>query len=99
MDPTDARGRLMMEWIAENNLMVLNQRDKPTCHKGEYTSTLDLTLTTEQRGRKFSGTEVSDLESLSDHSYIIFSLLETEKLVSRSLNTKDSRSENWTGIA
>lgn len=87
-DQTDARGRLMMEWIAENNLSVLNQGDRPTFRRGEYTSTLDLTLATEQICTKITEWEVSDLESLSDHSYIIFKIDEAEKPVPIRLGTE-----------
>lgn len=89
-DQTDARGRLMMEWIAENNLMVINQGNNPTFRRGEYSSTLDLTLATDHIGRKITEWEVSEIESLSDHNYIIFSLSEAEKPVPRPLS-----SEGW----
>lgn len=75
MNHTDKRGEAVADWIAENDLVIVNTGVKPTFHRREYSSILDLTLCTADIRNYISGWEVSDRESLSDHSYIMFDIL------------------------
>lgn len=76
LQATDRRGQVITEWIAENDLVVINKGNKPTFQRREYSSVLDLTLATADVMNRVTNWEVSDLESLSDHNYIIFEVAE-----------------------
>ncbi|XP_033214078.1 uncharacterized protein LOC117171134 [Belonocnema kinseyi] len=69
---TDIRGQTVAEWVAENELVVLNVGDKPTYLARGYSSVLDITFATEDVSQKIKQWGVKDNESLSDHRYIIF---------------------------
>ncbi|XP_074036343.1 uncharacterized protein [Leptinotarsa decemlineata] len=72
MNFSDARGHKMTEWIAANNLIVVNHGEKPTFVHQSYGSILDLTISTENIRPLITQWNVLDDESLSDHRYIIF---------------------------
>lgn len=76
MDLIDARGRTVTEWIATNDLVVSNQGNKATFFHQNYGSILDLTLATSNIARHISNWDVLEIESLSDHKYIMFDVLE-----------------------
>lgn len=76
MDYTDARGSKMTEWIAANNLIVLNEGNTPTFVNRNYGSILDITLSTEKIRPFITGWKVLEEESLSDHKYIMFEVHE-----------------------
>lgn len=73
---SDARGHLMMDWIAENNLIVANEGTQPTFQRPNCESILDLTILSESLGAKVEQWAVSAEESLSDHNYISFDINE-----------------------
>lgn len=74
---TDERGERITEWVAQNDLVVLNRGNKPTFRRGDYTAILDLTIATSHISNKVTKWEVLDTESLSDHAYIYFEVTET----------------------
>lgn len=76
---TDVRGQTVAEWVAENDLVVLNVGDKPTYLARGYSSVLDLTFATEDVSKKIKQWRVNDNESLSDHKYISFKTVEEKK--------------------
>lgn len=87
---TDNRGRMMSEWIANNDLSILNKPNEPTFKRRDYTSTLDLTLCTNAIQRRTIHWGVSEKETLSDHNYIIFEIGEQ-----RAPQTRDKRAIGW----
>lgn len=76
LENTDRRGVIVTEWIAANDLVVMNEGNKPTFQRRDYSSILDLTLATTNMRAKITNWHVSDNESLSDHNYIVFDVEE-----------------------
>lgn len=79
MRATDARGVVVTQWIAQHDLTILNQGEKPTFERQGYGSILDLTLATAAVARKLVHWEVSERESLSDHNYVTFDIAERNR--------------------
>lgn len=66
----------MTEWMAENSLDILNRGRESTFVGARGSSIIDLTLVTTQARRLVRDWRVaSDMESLSDHMYIVIDLL------------------------
>lgn len=82
------RGALMEEWIAENNLVLLNQREKATFECENYSSVLDLSLVTPDLYVHVTSWDVIDEESLSDHKYIVFEVTTTGTFIEGHLSTQ-----------
>nr|CAH7755103.1 unnamed protein product [Callosobruchus chinensis] len=74
--PTDNRGNYLAEWIAELNLVVHNSGDKPTFLRGSCMSFIDVTLSSQSLATKICGWAVSETESMSDHSFIFFEIID-----------------------
>lgn len=72
MKKTDERGIRMEEWIAQNELVLLNDGSKPTFQSGNYTSILDLTFVTQDLRTSVTKWDVLEEDSVSDHHYIMF---------------------------
>lgn len=79
MNQTDRRGQIITEWIASNDLVVINQGSKPTFVHQNYGSILDLTLATVNIARNIKNWNVLEMETLSDHNYIMFDVLEEKQ--------------------
>lgn len=75
MRKKDTRGARMEEWIAQNDMVLLNNHDKPTFQSENYGSILDLTLCTSDLVPFVTQWDVLEEESLSDHNYIFFELV------------------------
>lgn len=71
---TDYRGVEVTEWIAENELTVINTGVKPTFERLHHSSILDLTLATTDIARRICGWKTLDEESLSDHKYLQYEI-------------------------
>lgn len=71
---TDRRGQLVADWAAANELVVINQGNRPTFARGSSKSIIDLTFMTENMARFANSWRVRDEETLSDHKYISFEL-------------------------
>lgn len=72
---TDVRGRLLEEWASEYELRLLNTGNTPTCVRPQGCSVVDLTwCTPDILGRLHGWSVTTDIESLSDHSYIVVGL-------------------------
>lgn len=67
----DARGRILSEWIEENNLSLLNDGEKPTLMRSTGVSFIDLPLISEDVNTERVEWGVMDEETLSDHQYIV----------------------------
>ena len=71
---TNARGRLLRQWLDKRQLIVWNAKGVKTCVWFTGGSTIDLTVSSGAAAAQVSGWEVlSDFESLSDHAYVAFS--------------------------
>lgn len=74
-DSTNARGRLVLEWAAENNMCCMNRGDESTCVRAQGESIVDITWASPGCSRRIENWEVlSRTESLSDHVYVGYSL-------------------------
>lgn len=80
MHTTDSRGQIMTDWMASNDLVILNEGNKPTFTHQNYGSILDLTISTAGVSRSIKNWDVLETESLSDHNYIMFDILEQKQV-------------------
>lgn len=69
---TDRRGQIMMEWLAQNKLEIVNVGDKPTFSKRNQSSHIDITACSEKLVGTIKNWKVTDDENLSDHRNIEF---------------------------
>lgn len=67
---TDKRGEVLVDWIAKNDLVVLNHESFPTFQRGARTSYIDVTLATARVAAQVTNRAVREKESLSDHRHI-----------------------------
>ena len=73
---TNPRGEAVVEWAAELDLRLLNEGSKSTCVRWQGESIVDLTWASPSAARRVKNWRVAEeLESLSDHRYIIIRLL------------------------
>lgn len=69
---TCSRGYLLEEWSAELDLCLLNEGTTPTCVRPQGCSVVDITWCTPDLRREIFGWRVcDDMETLSDHQYIV----------------------------
>lgn len=90
MNKTDIRGSKMEEWVAELDLLLLNDGNEPTFECDNYGSILDLTFATQGLNTRVTEWSVLKDESLSDHNYILFSIAETS-----SQRETDAQNGGW----
>lgn len=69
----DRRGDMLAEWIAERDLIVLNDGVSPTFQVENYSSILDLSLTSQDCGTRRRWEVLPD-ETLSDHCFVFFEI-------------------------
>ncbi|KAH0811666.1 hypothetical protein GEV33_011125 [Tenebrio molitor] len=73
--PTDdRRGEILVEWLAGQDLHVLNTGGAPTFVRGASNSYIDVTFCSENLTSKIKEWTVLDVENLSDHQYICFKI-------------------------
>ena len=71
---TNNRGVILEEWIERLGLTVINTGVKPTFQRGKQQSFLDLTICNDKIKGKIRDWMVLEIESLSDHNYILYTL-------------------------
>lgn len=72
---TNIRGRILEEFIASNQLSIMNEDSCHTTFRNHMgTSNIDLTLISPQLIRSVTGWVISDQESISDHSIIKYTI-------------------------
>lgn len=76
---TNTRGNLLEEWAAECDLRVVNVGCTPTCVRPQGESIVDVTWSSPDTIDKIRNWSVVDTETLSDHNYIVFEIIETNK--------------------
>ncbi|XP_041987956.1 uncharacterized protein LOC121739522 [Aricia agestis] len=70
---TDARGRVVANWLASKGFVLANRGTTSTCVRWQGESIVDLTLSSPTVARRITNWRVlSDKETLSDHRYIRF---------------------------
>ncbi|CAG4927182.1 unnamed protein product [Colias eurytheme] len=75
---SDARGDVLVEWLAAQNLVSLNQGTEHTCVRMLGGSVVDVTFASPSLACRVKGWRVlSEVETLSDHKYIRFEVLPT----------------------
>lgn len=83
------RGSFLGEFIAERNMIVANQGDTPTWHRGASASCIDVTFTSPELARKIKNWKVhEDDENPSDHQNITFELEKEDTNESTTINKK-----------
>lgn len=72
----DDRGTTLAEWSVEMRMEIVNRGDTPTFVRGEYSSLIDVTLSTRNMYTKIVNWRVSDEENMTDHQYIFYDILD-----------------------
>ena len=86
---TNARGKLVEEYLASNNLYVINEESENTTFENNRgKSNVDLTITNNLLLPRMNEWECSEEESCSDHRYITYSI---------SHHTTHNRTANYYG--
>ena len=71
---TDARGRLLVDFLSRYALVTVNEKDRPTFSGALGESWIDLTVTNTNLAHRVQNWGVSEEVTLSDHNLIIFTL-------------------------
>lgn len=71
----DRRGTILLEFMAQHDLLALNDGVSPTFDNGRYTSFVDLTLVSSTIGNLCEKWHVMGEEMLSDHRCITFQIV------------------------
>lgn len=80
----DQHGRIVVDWMAQHNLIIANKGVTSTFSRGASESIIDLTMTTDDIADKIEKWRVLEEESLSLHKYLIYELKTTKsKAVNR----------------
>ena len=74
------RGTVLAEWVVGSGMIVANEGNSPTFERGGSSSVIDITLASEVIIDRLTEWKVHlDIENLSDHHYITFSLATSDK--------------------
>lgn len=71
---TNTRGDRLERWSSSRDMILVNYGNKPTCIRSLGSSIIDLTWCNYSAKSQIISWEVMDLETLSDHAYIIFTI-------------------------
>lgn len=74
---TNRKGQILAEWMAEQNVILVNVGSVPTCVRPQGTSIVDLTWATQDLIGRIRDWHVLQGENMSDHNYIQFCLEES----------------------
>lgn len=96
----DRRGKILLDWMASNNLIIQNRGDEPTFRRSSSASIIDVTLTSEKLSGKIDNWKVLEEESLSDHMLIYYELVDiapkkAEKNVQKNQGWRITKTENF----
>lgn len=91
---TDAKGELLLEWMAGMNLTPLNRGTVSTCERWQGESVVDITLASPAVARRVGQWKVDEETfSFSDHKYIRFELRDPHP------GKNNANKGTWTGWA
>lgn len=76
---TDKRGRILTEWIASENLCVLNCGGTPTFRRRNQESHIDITLCTQSLAERIKWEVLDEVETRSPHQYITIDIEENRR--------------------
>lgn len=95
-DKCDSRGDRMAEFLAKENLIILNQGNTPTFYPENFSSNsiIDITIVTSRIERRISNWFVDTNYSGSDHRKISFSLALAGN---KNLKYRQKKSTDWIG--
>ncbi|KAI5735555.1 hypothetical protein M8J77_020038 [Diaphorina citri] len=99
---TDARGRIVAEWIASENLTILNWGGIPTFRRRDQESHLDITVCSSSLGNRIKWKILDNEETGSDHQYIEIEIEEQRRRETRQIevctgwNVKTFEKERFT---
>lgn len=82
---SDVRGQVVTEWTAQYDFTVVNSGNKATFLRRDYGSILDLTIATPNIKTRIINWRVEEQETLSDHNYITFEVLDKNSTKSRNI--------------
>ena len=85
----DARGEVLSEWLAEENLIILNQGGKPTFIRENSKSHIDITFCSKNIGKYMTNWKVLEVETLSCHQHIVYEVSEKSKNQSKSIKKEN----------
>ncbi|GAB1860790.1 Reverse transcriptase [Camponotus japonicus] len=89
---TDTRGDRLERWCSTQDLIILNQGNKPTCIRHQGQSIVDLTWCNSVARPSIVSWDVLDTETLSDHVYIAFEIdVSRDPLITR----KKKKYQRW----
>lgn len=74
---SDRRGNYWTEWMAELDLITINEGNSPTFVRGSSKSHIDVTCSTRKLSRRIRNWRVLDEEVLTYHKYIVFGITDT----------------------
>lgn len=91
----DVRGRTLLDWITQHKLVILNMGTIPTCSRSTGESVIDISLCTANMTTRVREWKVyEDLETLSDHRYILIKPSKTGR-VRLGINKKKEGYPRW----
>lgn len=93
----NGRGRAFAEFIEQHNLIVLNNNTTPTFHGHRGTSFIDVTMTNAAGYRVIKNWKLTDEETLSDHSLIMWEIdfNQTQTRATETTNRFNTKKANW----
>nr|XP_031847715.1 uncharacterized protein LOC116433609 [Nomia melanderi] len=93
---TDSRGRQVLVWAAGLELRLINTGSVHTWVRNNGGSIVDLTWATPPAARRITGRRVAEeVESLSDHRYIVIGLSDTPPSTLRRCPKKEKPPPRW----
>lgn len=91
----DRRGRIVCEFLSRNDLIILNEGREPTFRRSNAASIIDLTLASPNISKYIREWGVLDVETLSDHRYITFSMTLDKGAQKRTTITAVQKTNTW----
>lgn len=91
---TNLRGSILEEWMAENDLCVLNVGNTPTFQRNESESIIDLSIINTKYTNWITDWHVMEEESLSLHAYVTFQF-KVPNAIKNTNTTKRGCSLGW----
>ena len=87
------RGISLLDYILDNQLMIMNEIGKPTFVTKAREEVLDITITTPEIANKIIGWHVSEYDSHSDHKFIDF-MIDSQPNINHSI-FRNVKKTNW----
>lgn len=92
---SDKRGDIVTEFIAQNDLVVLNRGNEFTFRRLDTGSIIDLSLSTPKLATRVKQWKVLEDYTLSDHQYIEFHIEKSQRNYRRIHNVQSGKAQPW----